>query len=165
MADNPKPKQKSGWPWMRIILVLSLGFNLLVVGAVLGARLSDRGPGHGSEQIGRTMPIGAYGRALGRNDQRELGRAFRQEIRSRTVPDGDRLRQIPARVVGALIAEPYDPAKLEALFELQRDRMIELHDVGRSLLLDRIAAMSPEERARYAQRLKDGLSRDGKPRP
>ncbi|MFY0690664.1 MAG: periplasmic heavy metal sensor [Paracoccaceae bacterium] len=163
MAETPTPERKTGWPWLRIILVLSLGLNLLFVGAILGARLSDRGPG--PDKVTRGMPIGVYGRALERRDQRALGRAFRKEMRASSAPERARLREIPPRVIGALVAEPYDPAQVEALFDLQRDRMLELHDVGRKLLLERIAAMSPEERARYAQRLSDGLSRNGTPRP
>jgi hypothetical protein len=60
----------------------------------------------------------------------------------------------------ALRADPFDPAAVQALFDRQKMRMTAAIALGQSLLLQRISAMSPQERAVFADRVEAGPQKD-----
>lgn len=136
MSDAPRRTPRR---WMPIVLGLSLAVNFAALAAVGGALWRSQGrEGHAD----RRPP---YLRALDQED--------RQEIRDtlRALPRGGRLDA--ARVLDVLRADPFDREQAEAVLRAERDASLARHDAVRAVWLDRIAAMTSEQRQAYAQRL------------
>lgn len=144
---------------VRIALGLSLAFNLLVVGLVAGAVLRDGGP---RDRMVRDLDFGPFTEALSPRDRDELRRAYVQRA-----PDlrGARqeMRTDLQAFLAALRAEPFDPAALAQVMENQQGRMARRIELGQDLLLERLAAMDPQARAEFADRLERRLRRGGGP--
>lgn len=150
VRDRPKGRG------LKIALALSLALNLAVVGLVGGAVLGARGgageDGRGGAPALRTLGLGPFAAALGRDDRAALrarieadGAPLREERRA----IGDALRTVQA----ALLAEPFDRAAAEAAFAQSRARVVGLQQVGHGALLDQIETMTVDERAALAENL------------
>ncbi len=63
------------------------------------------------------------------------------------------MSRIRAAFLDALVAEPFDPAALGRIFAKERERGVQVMQVGQDLLLRRIASMSLEQRQIFARRL------------
>jgi uncharacterized membrane protein len=154
-AVHPAPK--SPLRWGKILLFVSLAFNLLVVGLVAGVLLSgprdrDRNPAL------RSLGFGPFVSALPRKDQEALRDAMRGEAGSFR-ENRARIRSQFEAILTALRADPYDPAEVERLVAAQQDRISERQTLGKKILLDRIEGMSPENRLAYADTLATALKR------
>ena len=157
MTDLPPAAPQPRSPlWMRVLLALSLTLNLAVLGIVGGAALRS----HDEERPlpVRNLGFGAFDGALSPEDRKELRRAFVTEA-----PDfrGARrgMRQDFAAILEALRAEPFDPAALQIVLDRQNARGAEMLAVGQKLIFDRVAAMDPEARRAFADRLEQSLTR------
>ena len=135
---------------VKIALILSLGLNLAVLGIVGGAIIA-----HGwrdDPRRVRDVGFGPYTEALSSEDRAELRKAF-----LKSAPDfrqrREEIRADMAALANAIRATPYDRAAVETVMETQSGRIEERLTLGRSLLLDRLDAMSPEARAAMADRL------------
>lgn len=155
--DKP---EKSAWPWTRIALVVSLGVNLLVVGAVAGALLSG-GPdprGTAERRAEKGLPIGPYGRAFSQQDRAELRRAF--EARKPLFEQSRRdMRAVAGEIANIVRADPFDPAALKAAFGQQSTLQQAVRAEGQTLLIERLTNMSAAERQAFAEKLEAGLKR------
>jgi uncharacterized membrane protein len=156
-------------PRLRWLLVASLALNLLVVGALVGAALSTwRGGGgragheDGARAFGdpRLRAIGnlPFLMALEPDDRAgligaalEQGGALRQNRRA--------LRARFEAILAVLRQEPLDTSALRDLLAAQREALFERQQLGEALLVETIAAMSPEARAAYTERLDRSLRR------
>lgn len=144
---------------MRVVLILSLTFNLLVIGIVAGAVL---GGGHRRPPVG-DVSFGPYTEALSRDDRAALRDAFFdqepgfREARARMETDF-------AALLTALRADPYDAAAVERLVAVQQQRAAERLELGRTLLVERIGAMDPEARNAFADRLEEAVRNPRKSR-
>lgn len=150
MADHGKTRPSRLW---RGVLVVSLALNLAVVGVVGGAMVAGRFGDHPSPRI--DFGVGPLARALPDDERRAIGRALRQDSSLR----GHDFRGQMAAVAAALRADPYDPAVTEALIAQQAERLSRVQAQARMAVLDRIAAMSPERRHAFADRLDKDLRR------
>jgi len=151
-------KKKTGRSWMKIVLILSLALNFLVVGALVGSRFgakSDRGADFRGQIA---FAVGPYGRALSKEDRRVLGQALRARS-SEFRKSRQEMRTLGAQVATALREEPFEPAKVASLLEQQIGLGRGLQNTGQALLVERLVAMSAEERAAYADRLEKVLKR------
>jgi uncharacterized membrane protein len=163
MTDAPKtqasPVPATGAPrWMKVLLAVSLAINLGVLGLVGGAAL--RGAGDRGWPDVREIGFGPFSDALSPQDRQELRRAFLQ--------DGGNpreMRRVMRSEVGTLLqvlrTEPLQEAELRAAFSQFQQRGQERLDLGQRLLADRIIAMSPQDRARFADRLEQMMARGG----
>ena len=144
MTDTAPPTPRLSLT-LRIVFALSLALNLLVIGAIAGAWWRGGPPG-GPGQVGQ---VAALYRAL----PDDVRRSLRGEMRG--VTDRDDLRAMRARgpLLAALRADPFDPAAVEAILAAQAQTMGEMHRRMRAAWLDRVAAMTPQERAAYAERV------------
>lgn len=145
-----------GGRWRRGILAVSLAFNLLVLGAV-GAALLRHGPDdRASEAERRDLALGPYLRAL--DDPHRA--ALMEGLRARS-PDLQArraaFRQSFDGVLVALRADPFDPQGFRALIADQARSAQATRDLGHDLLAARVAAMTPQERRAFADRLAAGL--------
>lgn len=144
--------------WMRWLLIGSLTVNLLVAGTLVGAMFDGGrgGPRGGITDIG----LGPFTEALSREDKAALRDAFVARV-----PNFRKDRRQDRRDAAALLAQlqsqTLDEAALRATFEAQRARIAARVDVGQDLLIARIVAMSPEERAAFAARLAKAMRGKG----
>lgn len=156
MADLPDPTPKRRFPWMRIVLVVSLALNLLVVGLVAGSMLGkDRRDG---PQGLRSIGLGPFAMALPEKDRREIRAALRRDA----APFAENRRAIRREIealVEILEGETLDEADLRAAVDRQRDRVAERLALGSDVFVAQIVRMTAEERASYAAGLDHMLSR------
>lgn len=165
-APEPKEQTARTRPWVRIALFASLALNLLVVGLVAGAVLSEgrRDGGPDRRPALADLGFGPYVEALRPRDRMALARGLRRESGAFR----DNRAEVRAQfqeILAALRADPYDPAALEALVTAQQSKLAERQALGRGLLLERLEAMEPAARAAYADRLEALLRRPPPPPP
>lgn len=160
MADqiDPGKTPRTGAPrWMRGLLLASLAVNLLGLGAVVGAALTDGKRWHGVDGHAGHMV-----RALNDEDRRALReqmRAARAEGREGREAHRAALRDLLAE----LRATPFDAAAVEARLAAVRGHFMDRLERGQTLLAQRFAEMSPAERSAYADRLEAALRRGPRP--
>ncbi len=160
MSDTPTQAPKRRMPWGKIVLVISLGFNLLIVGLIVGAKVGDdRRP----DGPARVLGLGPYFSALSSSDKFAIGKAARRE--TGTLRESRRaLRQHTEAFIAALRADPFDASAISALLEEQRGHIGGIQMQGQKLLLERIEAMTSDERAEYADRVTDAMKHGRKRR-
>jgi uncharacterized membrane protein len=104
------------------------------------------------------LGFGPYGHAL----TKDQIAALRPEIRARR-PElrqtQRKLRQGFGETVTLLRLEPFDSARLSALIAQQGLAASALQQIGRELLIERIVAMSPQDRLAFADRLETSVER------
>lgn len=149
-----RPAMRRG---LRILLFVSLALNLLVAGLVIGAVAHQAG-GSRSHPPRVERPGGPMVAALTRADRIAIGKALREADRAGR-PSRDELRAEYDAVIAALTTVPYEPETVRAAVERQTQGFSRRADLGRDLLLERLAEMSDEERAAFAMRLREVLER------
>ncbi len=154
MTDNLQ-KSKTG-KWVKILLVVSLGVNLMVAGLVVGAALKE-----------------PYQRSSPKNQDAiaflsyALPKEHRQEIRRELVARRDEfqasrqaLRGLRVEMIAVLEQEPFEIEKVAMLLEQQRALFLSMGELAHDALLRRIEQLTPEERTVYI----NSLRRDAQPR-
>jgi len=141
---------------LRILLVASLAFNLLIVGIGAGAMISGQMGGRPGRGI--DLSLGPLVEALEDADRRAIMGALRDGAHLRRPPRELRSAELGA-VVAALRADPFDPAAVAAPLDAARSRTLGMMGAGQQALIARIAAMTPQQRAAFADRLESGLAR------
>ena len=176
MTDKPSPPAAAPEPpkpgrsarLTRVLLVLSLGLNLAIIGLVLGVmvfhgdRHEERTGKHDRREgarIERDLGFGPYGRALHRDDWEEL-RSLLGPRRDALQGKREELRGTFEKTLVVLRAEPFDRAEMQAQMARQSVLIRETAQIGQEVLLNHIEEMSPEERAAFADRLERGLGRE-----
>jgi len=143
MTDKPKSSR-----WLKIALGVSLCLNLLVAGAIGGAFFKGSGGKFEGARAIAQDPLRAVFGALPRETRHDLMRQMRQtgrdhpQNRSAWVSDFTTL----------LRAETLDKNALEALFKRRTERLELMTSTGRSLLIENITAMTPDERNAMADK-------------
>lgn len=160
-AALPPPAPSSG-KGLRIALGVSVALNLMIVGLVAGAVLRDGDP---RARVVRDLDFGPFTEALSPRDRDTLRREFVErapelrEVRREMRADLE-------RVLSVLRSEPFDAVAFASVMENQKGRMARRIDLGQDLLMERLSAMTPIERAEFADRLERRLRRGGgKPGP
>ncbi|MCW8843455.1 MAG: periplasmic heavy metal sensor [Rhodobacteraceae bacterium] len=161
-TSQPSPQTGGGAPKMRrgvrIVLIASLAFNLLIVGLAVGAMLS------GGPKAHRDMRLPAHVRALDHEDRRAIGRGIRAAHKDGRL--GPRASSAQTRQLADLIeAEVFDRAAVATLMDEIEAAKRSRFEVARDVWLGRVEAMSDDERAAYAERLREVLAQKGKDRP
>lgn len=150
----PTGPVKMGAPWIRIALAISVALNLAVAGLAAGAWFRD-GPHRG---LPREMSFGPFSDALGPKDRH----AIRESLKSRASgfrSEREQARTELAALLVALRATPFDPIAVERSLAAISTRAADRLELGRSLIGERILAMSVAERQAFADRLEQGLKR------
>ena len=148
-SDKAKaPPMRGG---VKVLLFSSLALNLLVAGLVVGALLAHRGD-HENHPPRLDRISGPMTRALSLEDKRVIGKSMRAAYRDMWPSRADSRADYDA-MAAALRADPFDPEDVRAAMERQLEIVGRRANLGRELLLDRLSAMSPEERAGFADRL------------
>lgn len=154
MTETPVKRRR----WLYPVLFLSLALNLLIVGMVVGWMASPHGP-RGSNFGGARGLVGEpFLRALPDDQRRALIRDMAREA-PRIRESRDSLRTRFNAFLEALRADPYDTDRVAALLRDQRDAALRRNEMGEQLLLERLAAMTPDQRRAYADALETSLKR------
>jgi uncharacterized membrane protein len=152
MTDTNQPETKKR-RWLPIVLGLSLGANLLIVGVMAGAFLNARegGPHRGPGVFGPTG-LGIYARALSWDD--------RKELRKKLLSKRERLTQGRAALsnhVNALIevlkAGELDETALRTVFDTQLGAANDQITFGQEALIAQIKSMTAQERIEFGDAL------------
>ncbi|MGR3321436.1 MAG: periplasmic heavy metal sensor [Pseudooceanicola sp.] len=153
----PSPPRPGMRPWLRVLVFASLALNLLVIGALAGlVAVHDRDDPRRPPRLDRS--VGPLTHALSDEDKRRIGREMRRAYREGR-PSRAEFYAEYQQVIAALRADPYDPSIVADSLRRQLDASAERQRIGQDLLLERLAAMTPEERAEFAARLEEGLAR------
>lgn len=157
MTDTSKTPFLRMKPWLRVLLFVSLAMNLAVAGVVAGAAWRQGGPDRDRGPRSDRVSV-AYIRALSDEDRRAIRDAMRAELPDRTALRTEMRAGFDA-ILETLRAGELDRDRLAAQISAQFAIGSDIQTTARSLMLDRIAAMSPEERRAYADRLEEELAR------
>lgn len=157
MSETQQQDSPAGAPrWMKILLVASLGLNLLVLGAGIGAALKGGDKWHGVSQ--RPGNVGAFTRALAEEDRAVLKRRMIREFR--TGREGrNAFRAEMTSLLEALRAESVDVQDLRARMARVRGMVDTRLETAQGILVDYWADMSVEARRAYADRLEAEMRR------
>jgi uncharacterized membrane protein len=162
MTENQKPN-KPKRRLMKVVLVVSLGFNVLVLGLVGGAFIRGGPPDHIRPDRGvAALGLRAYFRALDDNGQQGL-RAGIKANRDNIHAGRDVFRAHLKALSQALAAEPYDAGAVSDLLIGQANIVADNISVGHRLLLEQIAQMTPEARKEMAAQLLSPLKPPRRP--
>ncbi|MFC4670097.1 periplasmic heavy metal sensor [Seohaeicola nanhaiensis] len=158
--DMPPPAPqpaRSRW-WLRGLLIASLALNLLFVGLAVGAAM--RFGGHDGKR-----PPPSVGSALYRAMPQEDRVAMREEMRKLRDADRGTTRKADAeRIAEALRQTPFNQTALGELVHQQMTRQSGWFTATQTAWLERVAAMSAEEREAYAERLLEVIEQKPKKR-
>ncbi|MCF1708834.1 periplasmic heavy metal sensor [Tabrizicola sp. J26] len=152
---SPAPGPAATPRWMKIALVISVALNLAVVGAIAGAALF--GPGREHRLSVRELGFGPFDRALSLKDREALRDEFQARMGGRW-SDIRAVRKDLGDFLAALRAQPFQPDTLWSLADQQEQRLTERLKLGQRLLIERVVAMTDEERQRFADRLEEEMS-------
>ncbi len=131
----------------KILLAASLGLNMLFVGVAGGAWFHNERPDRMREAA-----FGPYTRALSHKDRKAIGAALRQEFGGfrQNLP---KIRASYEALKTALTADVYDRELVHRLITEQQASGMQRYKIGQRLLLERLDAMSPQDRRNFAQHL------------
>ncbi len=144
----------------RALLVGSLAFNLLILGAVVGIGLRG-GPSH-SVLRGADIGVTPMTRAFTPEQRGELRAGLQGQIVKRSNADRADKRRLTQEALAILRAEEFDRAAFEALIEEQLQMTRQRMQHGQVAILDTIQAMNADERAAFADRYEEQLRKPRK---
>ncbi|WP_281856859.1 periplasmic heavy metal sensor [Litoreibacter halocynthiae] len=151
---------------VKVALAISLAINVLVVGAIVGAILhgGDRDRSSFDKRGGDTAAIGIYGRALEKPDRRAIGQRLRdgRAARGQEIQIRAELGEMVREASDLLKQTPFDKGAFFDVLLRQQGLIKGRSDAMQDALVEQIAAMSPEQRAEYAERLEELLERGGR---
>jgi uncharacterized membrane protein len=147
--------------WLTIALVISVGINLLILGAIAGHYLSGHRhmwshAGMTQADAGRTgdrpgdMVIQRMIEALPPDNRPTLETAVAGH-RARLTEVGRAVREARMKVRDAMVAEPFDRTKLDAAFAELRARSQELQTAVHTAVADAAAKLPPDARQKLAE--------------
>ncbi|MGV6812308.1 MAG: periplasmic heavy metal sensor [Brevirhabdus sp.] len=163
MTEQAPTQAKSSCRWTRILLFISLAGNLAVIGLVAGAIFHAQGPGGGDRFMARDPGAALFLKALEPDDRKAMIKRLRAEGRGPAATRKEARAQFTA-LLEALRAEPFEAATLKEVLDAQAESAEARRTVGQVAFVERVVAMSAEERAAFAQRLEDTLKRH-RPKP
>lgn len=138
--------------WMKLLLVLSLTANLLVIGVIAGRELR---PDH---RRGADRAVG-WILDLVPEDRRAMAEAhFAGALAEVDAAERDRAEDARA-VIAAIRAEPYDPASVQAAMASYGAARAERWSILRQRMATLLSEFTPAERAAFADRMEERMSR------
>ncbi len=133
---------------LKLLLVLSLGVNLVIAGMALGLWAFDKPKRPPSPDAVAFLSF-----ALPKEHRDALRKQLvsrRAELRANRAA----IQNLRREMIAALQAEPFDITVVEDILQRQRERFLALGELAHSALLERIEMLTPEERAVYVESLK-----------
>lgn len=144
--------------WLVVALVASLGLNLLIAGAVAARWYMGPPPDRYARLTQAQLIPRFFFRDLDRARRMELLAVFKGQ--DKAIRDGRQaVKAEVAALADALVAEPYDPARVRAAVAGFTARSEALFNTGADAALAVIDKLTPEERSLMAQHLRNRDSR------
>lgn len=142
------------WNWWHVLLIVSLALNLLI-GAAAATRHFIRPP---TERMAST----SYLQLVPRKFFAGLDRARREELlgqlrefRDRFREGQQKSRQVAGDLADALDAAPYEEARVRAVLNQFNANGAAQIALGGTAAMEFIRGLTPEERTRLAQRIRE----------
>jgi len=159
MSESPEtPAAKSHRPWLGPALLASVALNLFLLALIAVPFVI--GPPDGA---GRGHHLGMPGMYHSLKElPREDRQAIRDTMRGHFPAIRPHLRDMGAAravLAEALAADPYDETAARAAFDSMDAAMREMTAIGRDAMLAGFAKLTPEQRQRVAQAMRDEGSR------
>ena len=134
--------------WVKGLLVVSLGVNLLIAGTGIGIALRDQPARERSPDAVAFLSFALP--AEHRNALRQQLISRRGELQANRAE----MAGLRDEMIEALEAVPFEISAVEKILQRQRERFIALGELAHSALLERISQLTPDERAAYVEALK-----------
>lgn len=151
MADTPRDARPRTATWVKVLLGLSLALNLAVIGLAAGAAYRfSKGPDKGPMRNGFALIA-----AMDRADRKAVLSPLRDETRAERQAG----RAQSQELIAQLRAETFDAAAVEALLRAQMTRSRSVQDKIQARWLAQVEAMTAAERAGFADRLEERLTK------
>ncbi|QBF31166.1 periplasmic heavy metal sensor [Thalassococcus sp. S3] len=145
--------------WLRVLLIVSLGANLLFMGAIAGAWARFGGPPEMTPGPPHSGVV--FYRELPPETRREMRQSLKRvfaAIRGAGIAE--------AEEIGAAIrSEPFDAERLGAILDEQAHQIFDAQFDIKDVWLEKVREMSTAERAAYADRVETALKERGKRPP
>lgn len=144
------------------LLIASLALNLLIVGLVGGAVFSHRFGRHHELHLG-DPGLRGFMRSLPKERRDEL-RATGEQARQAWKPLRQAVQQARAEVDAAMIAAPFDAARIEKSLNELIAAETNARRAGSAVFINALSQMTPDERARFQKWRRKHDHRSGPPR-
>ncbi|MEL6582867.1 MAG: periplasmic heavy metal sensor [Pseudomonadota bacterium] len=155
MSDLKSKTTLGRWRW---VLIPSLALNLIIVGFATGFVLRDPDERRGGPPMApavmtllRALPSDVQA-DLRENARAAFGRGNWQDRMARSENERSAL-------ISALRAEPFDRAQVADVLDGRRNALTENYETLQSVLLDRLEALSTEDRAAIALKVEEDAAR------
>lgn len=154
MSETAPAAPSKRWPWWNMVLIASLALNLLFGGFAASRYFLHPTPARTASTSFLHLVPPKFFAELDRSRREELAAIVRSSRdRFRTGQQG--LRKLAEGVADALETKPYDEARLRAALDSFTRNGTDLIAIGSQAALELIARLSPEERVKLAQRIRD----------
>lgn len=144
---------RAGCPtWVKLLLILSLAANIAVVGLILGHGMRGKEQVAGNRQVHwivKLMP----------EDRREFVEKMFDERRDELRATSANRRRDMRALVTALRAEPFSPETVVSEMRKRRESRDSRNEIIQSTLVEVLTALTPVERAAFADNLEEQLKR------
>ena len=154
MSETAPAAPGKRWPWWYVVLTASLALNLLFGGFAVSWYFFHPVSARTASMSFLNLVPPKFFADLDRTRREELVgtvRASREKFRTGRQAS----RKLAEDVAGALETTPYDEARLRAALDSFTRNGTDLIAIGGQAALDLIARLSPEERVKLAQRIRD----------
>lgn len=150
-GGTPRPVTRTPI-WLKALVIVSLAFNVTIIGVVAGYQLRDGEVRTGSRQIDWIMRMVP-------EDRRDFTKAhFAAEQRALRETFLDRDAQMD-EIFAAIRAEPFVPEALTAALSTRRDTAIRHRTIVHERLVSLLQQFEPEERQAFADTLSERMAR------
>lgn len=141
--DTIKPNK----PWMKYLLIVSLGLNLAVAGLFIGAKVSGHHKSGGGGPVS-TSNMRVFMHALPDSKRKEVRKYFRKN-RAELRAKGEAFHENMKTISTAILKQPFDEATLNQAFGEQSTYITTITQDAQKAFVAIIASMTDEERATY----------------
>lgn len=141
--------------WVKILLVGSLGINLVVLGLYVGLATRRIPPPPSQFRAQETVAFLTF--ALPDEPRREIRQDLldhRREL-NRSLDMNNGIRR---ELLRALLAEPFDIDRVAELLGMERDQFISMGELAHEALLREIGELTDEERSAFIQRVEEKVA-------
>ena len=127
-AAPPSPKERR----LKLMLIASLAFNLLVVGAVAGAMIfGPHGPRHRGGSPGDEYGLMGFTRALSSDRRGPIRKAIKEQ-RETFKPLREAVDEARREAADVLVEEPFSKDKLKQAFDKINEADVKLKSAGQA---------------------------------
>jgi len=146
MALSPKPQAR---PRAKLLLIVSLAFNLIIVGLIVGAIFG--GSYRGKRDAQPPLGVRGYLSAMTNEQRREFRRDLNQGFLGHLKVIKD-LNKYQTGILDAIEAETFDETAVLAAMTAQRDKLSSVMAGFHGELVKTLAGLSHAERIRFVER-------------